>query len=141
MNKKGPIVVIEDDLDDQALLTTVFNELNYDNEIRFFTTGDAALKYLSNEEVRPFIILSDVNMPKLNGFAVRNIVHTSEALSKKSIPYIFFSTSVSSEAVNDAYNLSAQGFFLKPHAYDKLKRTISLIVEYWKECYSPSGYF
>ncbi len=141
MNKNGPIVVIEDDLDDQALLTTVFNELNYSNEVKFFTTGDEALQYLGNDDVRPFIILSDVNMPKLNGFAVRNIVHTSQAMNKKSIPYIFFSTSVSGEAVTDAYNLSVQGFFLKPHAYDKLKKTITLIVEYWKECYSPSGYF
>jgi hypothetical protein len=37
MNKSGPIIIIEDDLDDQELLRDVFKELNYENEIVFLT--------------------------------------------------------------------------------------------------------
>lgn len=141
MNKNGPIVIIEDDLDDQALLGEVFKELNYSNEIKFFTEGDKALEYLAEDNVHPFIVLSDINLPKHNGFVLRNIVQTSEPMSKKSIPYIFFSTSVNEAAVIEGYRLSAQGFFLKPQNYAHLLKTMRVIVDYWKECYSPSGYF
>ena len=67
MNKTGPIIVIEDDSDDQELLVMVFKELGFKNEIIFFEDGEAALDYLIKSDVEPFIILSDINMPKLNG--------------------------------------------------------------------------
>ncbi len=39
MNKSGPVVVIEDDKDDQEILTKIFKELNYKNEILFLEMG------------------------------------------------------------------------------------------------------
>lgn len=138
MNKTGPIIVIEDDSDDQELLVMVFKELGFKNEIIFFEDGEAALDYLIKSDVEPFIILSDINMPKLNGLELRKKVHTNEDLRIKCIPYLFFSTSAEQEYVVDAYSESVQGFFVKPHSFDKLKRTIRIIVEYWQECESPN---
>ena len=140
MNKKGPIVVIEDDQDDQMLLGEVFREIKATNEIRYFNDGEKALDYLREPGIFPFLILSDINMPKLNGFELRNMVHTNEALSVKCIPYLFFTTSVNEKAVYDAYTMSAQGFFLKPNNYDELVATISAMIDYWKRCYSPSNF-
>jgi len=140
MNKRGPIVVIEDDEDDRQILDMVFKELDYPNEIAFFKDGEEALDYLKDESVYPFIILSDINLPKLNGFELRKMVHTNDGLSSKCIPYLFFSTSVDRKAVHDAYTLSVQGFFVKPANYGGLKNTIRVIVEYWQECYSPNNY-
>ena len=59
MNKGGPIIIIEDDIDDQEILSAVFNELNYKNEIIFFGDGEKALEYLTTTELEPFIIFSD----------------------------------------------------------------------------------
>jgi DNA-binding NtrC family response regulator len=140
MNKKGPIIVIEDDADDRDLLAMIFKDLNYGNEIIFFEDGVAALKYLVDDDVYPFIILSDINLPKLNGFELRKMVHTNDGLSAKCIPYLFFSTSVDRKAVYDAYTMSVQGFFLKPNTYERLKHTINVIILYWSECYSPNNY-
>ena len=36
MNKSGPIIIIEDDVDDQDILTDIFKELNYSNKLIFF---------------------------------------------------------------------------------------------------------
>jgi hypothetical protein len=36
--------------------------------------------------------------------------------------------------------MSVQGFFLKPDNYEKLKHTINVIVQYWRECYLPNSY-
>jgi len=138
MNKAGPIIVIEDDADDRDLLQMVFTELNYKNPIQFFGDGLEALNHISERDVFPFLILSDINMPKLNGFELKEMVQTNEDLSRKCIPYLFFSTTVSEKAVYDAYTLSAQGFFLKPDKYEILLRTIKTIIDYWTLCYSPN---
>ncbi len=138
MNKTGPIIVIEDDRDDQELLNTVFKELTFNNEIIFFGEGEEALDYLVKSAVEPFLILSDINMPRLNGIELREKIHTNEDLRIKCIPYLFFSTSAEQKFVVDAYSKSVQGFFVKPNSFDKLKRTIKIIIEYWQECESPN---
>ena len=138
MNKTGPIIIIEDDLDDQELLTEVFNDLELKNEIIFFGDGEQALEYLINTSTEPFIIFSDINMPKLNGVELREKVHNNEDLRIKSIPYLFFTTTAEQKHVIEAYSKSIQGFFIKPSSFNDLKRTIKIIVEYWQECVSPN---
>ena len=138
MNKTGPIVIIEDDADDQAMLTDIFKELNYTNKLIFFSDSVKALEYLTDTDIEPFLVLSDINMPKLNGMELREKVHNNEDLRLKSIPYLFFSTSAEQKHVIDAYSRSIQGFFIKPTSYDKLKQVIVKIVEYWQECESPN---
>lgn len=137
MNKTGPIIIIEDDLDDQELLEEVFLELDYGNELIFFNDSFKALDYLTSTDVEPFLVLSDINMPKLNGLELREKVINNEDLRLKSIPYLFFSTSAEQQHVINAYSRSIQGFFIKPHSYEKLKNIIVKIVEYWQECESP----
>lgn len=138
MNKRGPIIIIEDDKDDQEFLSEVFSELDYKNEIIFFGDGEQALNYLIDTSIEPFIIFSDINMPKLNGMELRAKVHENEDLRIKSIPYLFFSTVAEQQDVVDAYSKSIQGFFVKPSDFKELKNLIKNIVEYWQACVSPN---
>jgi len=138
MNKRGPIIIIEDDIDDQEILNNIFKELNYDYKLIFFSDSIQALDYLTSTDIEPFLVLSDINMPKLNGMELREKIHNNEDLRMKSIPYLFFSTSAEQQHVIDAYSRSIQGFFVKPDNYNKLKSTIVKIVEYWQECVSPN---
>ena len=140
MNRSGPVVIIEDDEDDQFLLDGIFKKLAYENEIVFFKDGNDALEYLNRTEVIPFLILSDINMPKITGFELRNKVATNEKLHIKCIPYLFFTTSAARQSVIDAYAMSVQGFFVKPNSVQKLEDVIRKIMEYWKECIAPSEY-
>ncbi len=138
MNKTGPIVIIEDDVDDQDILTEIFKELDYGNKLIFFGDSVLALEYLTTTDTEPFLVLSDINMPKLSGMELREKIHNNEDLRLKSIPYLFFSTSAEQKHVIDAYSRSIQGFFIKPSDYDKLKNIIIKIVAYWQECESPN---
>lgn len=138
MNKAGPIIIIEDDLDDQELLSDVFLSLKYPNEVIFFSEGEEALKYLTETLIEPFIIFSDINMPRLSGMELRNKIHENEDLRIKSIPYLFFSTSAEQSYIIDAYSKSIQGFFVKPSDYSEIKDTIHIIVQYWLKCVSPN---
>ncbi|HEY0065887.1 MAG TPA: response regulator [Flavisolibacter sp.] len=140
MNKTGPIIVIEDDLEDQELLTEIFKKLDYPNEIVFYRDGNEALEFLNRSDIQPFLILSDINMPKINGFELRSKIFTNEQLQRKCIPYLFFTTGANKNSVIDAYSMSVQGFFVKPNSILKLENTIRKIVEYWQECIAPSEY-
>ena len=138
MKRTGPVVVIEDDTDDQQLLAEIFSDLGYSNKIEFFTDGQSALTYLSQEDVMPFIILSDINMPGLDGFELRDKVLSDDKLNSKCVPYLFMSTSVTSVVVQKAYKMSVQGFFEKPVRYEELQNTVKAIMEYWTCCYAPN---
>lgn len=140
MNSNGPVIIIEDDIDDQDILQEVFQKLNYVNKVLFFNDGQAALDYLNATDVLPFIILSDINLPKLDGFALRSKIKLDAKLQLKCIPYLFFSTASNQKAVVDAYSLSVQGFFVKQNSMAELEKTIMLIMEYWKRCVSPNNF-
>lgn len=140
MNHDGPVIIIEDDEDDQLFLKEVFKKLNYPNEVLFFADGETALDYLKKPAVLPFLILSDINMPKLNGFELREKLKTDADLNVKCIPYLFFSTAADQKAVINAYSLSVQGFFIKQTEMGKLENVIKLIMDYWKNCATPNNY-
>ena len=138
MNKNGAIIIVEDDLDDQEMFAEVFKELDYKNEIIFFNDGHEALNYLTEKTREPFIVFSDINMPKLNGMELREQIHENEDMRIKTIPYLFFTTSAEQEAVIDAYSKSIQGFFVKPSSFQDLKSVMKIIIEYWQKCESPN---
>jgi CheY-like chemotaxis protein len=140
MNKDGPIVVIEDDVDDREILHEIFKKLNFVNEILFFQDGEQALAYLNSTDRLPFLILSDINMPKLNGLELKKKIYTDAKLQVKCIPYLFFTTSARKDSVIEAYSMSAQGFFIKSNSTAELETVIRTIIEYWKLCYSPNQY-
>ena len=140
MNKNGPVIIIEDDADDQYLFQLVFAKLGYTNQVIYFPDGQEALDYLLTTSTLPFLILSDINMPKLDGFALREKLHTDAALQVRCIPYLFFSTAATQEMVINAYSLSVQGFFLKEPTINELEETIKSIMEYWKRCAAPNNF-
>jgi len=140
MNRNGPVIIIEDDDDDQELLKMVFKRLEYVNELHFFSDGYKALDYLNRSDAIPFVILSDINLPKLDGFALRDKIKMDEKLQLRCIPYLFFSTAVSQETVVHAYSLSVQGFFVKQDTMEELEKTIKVIMEYWRRCAAPNNF-
>jgi CheY-like chemotaxis protein len=139
-NKNGPVIIIEDDADDRGFLIEIFQKLNYQNKVLFFFDGEQALNHINTTQDLPFLILSDINMPIMNGFDLRKKLRTDEKLSNKCIPYLFFSTAVSQKAVIDAYSESVQGFFVKNDTMVELEKTIFVIMEYWRRCAAPNDF-
>lgn len=140
MSKSGPIIVIDDDLEDHLILEEIFKNLNYPNKVIFFSNGNDAVDYLVSTEDLPFIIISDINMPGMNGFEIRNKICANEKLNSKYIPYLFFTTSVDKKAVREAYELAVQGFFIKPATMTDLEQTLRKIIDYWQESFAPSQF-
>jgi CheY-like chemotaxis protein len=139
MSKKGPIILIEDDIEDQEITKESINETGITNEVICFTTCDEALTYLMNTMLQPFLILSDVNLPKMSGIDLKRSIDANEYLRKKSIPFIFYSTSADNKTVNSAYEQSVQGYFTKDFNIAEMRNTLTLIFNYWGKCCHPNN--
>ena len=138
MTKNGAILILDDDNDDQLIIKEVFQKLGYPNEVVYFCNGEDAWDYLNSARVTPFLIISDIRMPKLDGHELMTKLRKSQDLRLNSIPYIFVTSAVPEKILVDAYANSTQGFFVKPLDYDELEDIIKCILEYWTRCASPS---
>lgn len=140
MAKNGPLIIVEDDPDDQGILEEIIRETGVKNELIFFTNGPAAFDFLISSETQPFLILSDVNLPIQSGIEFKKQIDSNPYLREKSIPFVFFSTSVEKSAVKTAYTqMTVQGFFKKETTYNDIRKTIAIIMEYWKLCKHPNS--
>lgn len=131
---KGPIIIVEDDTDDQEIYAEAIRALGILNEMRFFNGADDALDYLYSTKEQPFIILSDVNMPAMNGIQFKERIQQDDYLRVKGIPFIFISTNASPAAVRKAHQLSVQGYFQKPSSMNEIKSMLQLMFGYWELC-------
>lgn len=139
MSKSGVIVIVEDDIDDQKFLGEIFQELELPNEIKWFETAESALEYVSDTFQSLFIIISAINLSGRSGLEFKKDIDADPVLRRKSIPFVFYSTTANQEDVNEAYtNMSIQGFFKKGPDYDNAKNAIRIIVDYWKLCKHPN---
>jgi CheY-like chemotaxis protein len=140
MNRFGPVLLIEDDLDDQEIFQEAFQSLGFPNELLLFRDGYEAIKHLQLTDIAPFLIISDINMPKINGLEFRDLVRKDGTLKFKGTPYVFLTTTSSEQSVIEAYGMSVQGFFIKGNSYADIKNTLEVIMKYWTNCVSPANY-
>jgi len=136
-NRIGRILIIEDDVDDQEDLRVVFQSLNVPNELRFFSNCEDAYRYLETTRDKPFLIFSDINLPRMSGADLKRKINANTQLRRKSIPFVFLTTTSAHQAVLDAYKSIAQGFFTKPNSIESLKHMIEMILDYWKNKQTP----
>lgn len=138
MNKNGEIIIIEDDQDDREFLQDIFESLDIANKVVFFEDPTQVISYLDGLSARPFMVLSDINMPKLDGFELRSLVMQNDTLCRKCVPYIFLSTSENPDNIEKAYSLSANGYFKKESSFSVYRSMINEIVTYWKRSHIPA---
>lgn len=136
----GPIVIIEDDVDDKEIMEEVLKELNIPNKLVWFKRCAEAFTYLKAQNEAPFVILSDVNLPGQSGREFKKQIDDDEDLKKKSIPFVFFTTAAGKNYITEAYvELTVQGYFQKANSYQETKTIIRAIMEYWKYCKHPNA--
>jgi CheY-like chemotaxis protein len=130
MNKKGEIVVVDDDNDDIEIVAEALKTIDIPNKAIFFNSADEALAYLRKPDADPFLILCDFRMPRINGLEFRQMMYADKQLIKKAVPFILYSTTVDSETFNTALMVGVQGFFVKPSSVDELSSILRLIFQY-----------
>ncbi len=139
MTKKGPIILIDDDKDECDLIQEALRQLGIANKLVCFSNGKEAYDYLLSTEEQPFLIISDINMPVMNGIELRKQINENQELKRKSVPFIFLTTTASPAAVKEAYEMSVQGFFEKGSSIEEIKTQLSEMYNYWQKCRHPNN--
>jgi CheY-like chemotaxis protein len=133
----GAIWIIDQDEDDLQMIKDVWKELEIQNELVWFSNADQVLEKFEKIKEAPFLILCDVNLPKIDGFKLREMILSHPGRVYHSVPFIFWSTVASEEQIRKAYNLGAHGFFIKDSSYTRLKQSFQEVLTYWQNSKVP----
>lgn len=139
MAKTGPIIIVEDDPEDQEVIADVLQLNGVNNELKFFSNGKEALDYLLVTIDKPFLIICDINMPVMNGLELKDEINKNETLAKKTIPFIYYTTHAEKHAVEKAYTMAVQGFFQKPGTIAEMQQLLNQVVSYWSSSFYPNN--
>ncbi|MEJ0060419.1 MAG: response regulator [Terricaulis sp.] len=127
-----PILIVEDSADDFEATKRAFGKANLRNAIAHALSGEEALAYLrSNTEVRPGLILLDLNMPGIDGRKTLEIIKGTDTM--KDIPVVVLTTSDDERDIKACYELGANTYIQKPVDFDGLISAIQRLKEYWFE--------
>lgn len=117
------ILIVEDSSTTRALLRAVIDELG-DFETVEASSGFEALKVLPQQEYD--LIITDINMPDINGLELINFVRSNPRYSH--LPIIIVSTERSEEDKKRGMALGATAYVTKPFQSVELQATIKKII-------------
>lgn len=119
LKKKNPKVMIVDDEDvSREILGEMIEEAGY--ETCLCDSAKSALEFMQRE--LPDLILSDVAMPEMDGFALCQLV--KEEARTKNIPFMFVSGMDSTEEKIHALKLGAVDYITKPYVWEEVKMRV-----------------
>jgi CheY-like chemotaxis protein len=131
MGRHRMILLIEDDQVDAITVKRALEDAGSASLIVHVSNGESALAYLrSDVNERPYLILLDLNMPKMNGLEFLKSIKADPALS--SIPVVVLTTSASQDDIGDSYRASVAGYIVKPLDYRQFVAKIQAIEQYWQ---------
>ena len=137
-DQQKAIWIIDDDIEDHDLIRHVFQEMKLPFSLKLFQSGEELLQGLEDAVEAPFIIICDVNLPRIGGFALREKMLGIPNNKYHSVPFIFWSTVASEAQIRRAYEIGAHGFFKKEAQLEKWRESLKKIIEYWSLSLMPS---
>ncbi|WP_298733402.1 response regulator [uncultured Chitinophaga sp.] len=135
---KGPIWIVDDDKDEHELIQQIFKDLGIENALELFTYPEDLIAHLDIADEAPFIIISDVNLPGMDGFELRERLLAAPNAKFHSVPFIFWSLAPSEAQIARAYLLKVHGFFVKEASYEEWRQSLAQIIQYWQKSKMPS---
>jgi CheY-like chemotaxis protein len=108
MTADGSVLVIDDDADVRESIECALEDEGY--EVRGASNGEEALRVLRERNVKPHVILLDMMMPVMDGWAFRAEQESDPALA--AIPVLVFTAYGSPNEI--AEQLHAAGYLRKP---------------------------
>ena len=109
-------IIIDDEPLARSLLKEYLAELNEVQILGEFENGFDGLKGIN--ELKPDLIFLDIQMPKLNGFEMLELLDD--------LPQVIFITAYDQYAVK-AFERNAVDYLLKPYSLDRLKSAIDKV--------------
>ncbi len=138
MQPLKPVLLVEDDNVDAMTVKRGMRDLHVGYPVMRSVNGEEAMEYLTNPDTeKPFVILLDLNMPKMNGIEFLKVIKVHPEL--KTIPIIVLTTSREKRDILESFELGAAGYMVKPVDYSKFVEILGKIILYWSTSELPKS--
>lgn len=133
MNDKS-ILLVEDNLDDEALTLRAFRKNKIGNKVIVAHDGVEALEFLHGNgngagSALPALVLLDLNLPKVNGLEV--LRHVRSEPRTRLLPVVILTTSMEEQDLIQGYGLGANSYIRKPVDYAQFTEAVRQLGLYW----------
>jgi CheY-like chemotaxis protein len=131
------LLVVDDDADDFFLVQSALKDRRDDVDLRLAEDGEEMMDCLHKRgrfetaasSPRPFLILLDLNMPRMDGKEALREIKGDPML--RHIPVVVFTTSNDNDDVLSSYRLGANSFIVKPASFDQFVAVLASLMDYW----------
>jgi len=135
LGKTVHILLVEDDDIDAEAVMRAFRRNKVANPFHIARDGLVALDMLRGHNgqeklPRPFLILLDLNMPRMSGIEFLGELRSDPDL-RNSLVFVL-TTSKRDEDIVSAYDKNIAGYLVKSEVFDDFMELINLLESYWR---------
>ena len=142
-SQETKILVVEDSAQDALLIRTAVQRSGIRASMDVVEDGVEAVQYLrgegnySNRRTSPLptFILCDIKMPQMDGLQFLRWVRSYPECCR--VPILLFSVTGTNLDVQEAYDLGANAYLLKPPTLEELTELLRVTCDFWSRCASP----
>jgi CheY-like chemotaxis protein len=131
--REAPILLVEDNADDEELTRRAFLRSNVANELEIVRDGQEALDYLFGGEQparpAPALILLDLQLPKVDGLEVLRRIRAGE--QTRLIPVVILTSSSEETDLIAGYSGGANSYVRKPVDFNEFSDSVRQLGLYW----------
>lgn len=126
------ILLVEDDEGDIFMMKDVLSEAVFETNLHVVHNGEEALEFLRDPDTAEVdFIISDINMPRMNGHEFLEEVGKDEALKK--MPVAVLTNSHQTEDFIKSWDLNATVCISKPLTQSKVSEIVKSVEFFWRQ--------
>jgi two-component system response regulator len=137
MKSNNPILLVEDNQDDENLTLRALKKNHIMNEVVVARDGDEAIAYLFGTGAHagrdlgtmPQVVLLDLNLPRVGGLDVLRRIRQDERT--KFLAVVVLTSSKEDEDLIRSYSLGANGYVRKPVDFAQFTEAVKTLGLYW----------
>lgn len=134
------ILLVEDNDVDVLLFRRALRNAGTSSTVVHAKDGVEALEILSDQDAErqvhdPYVILLDINMPRMNGHEFLRELRANKHLSHSKV--VVVTTSNNPKDIELAYGRYASGYVVKPGGTAEMTEVIKSLHNYWDICEIP----
>jgi len=137
VTSKASILIVEDDEVDVMAIRRTLKKANITNMVHVAKDGIEALDKLRSKEISsPYIVLMDLNMPRMNGIDCMKEIRADNSLKRAVI--FALSTSKDEKDKLKAYDCNVAGYIIKSDIGNEFENAMKMLEQYLKVVELPN---
>lgn len=129
MTALRPILLVEDNPDDERLTLRALRRSNLSNAIVVARNGEEALQQVFSSTPLPCVVLLDLKLPKVDGLEVLQQIRASDRT--RLLPVVILTSSSEDRDIMESYSLGANSYVRKPVNIDEFTEAVRRLGLYW----------